>query len=243
MFGQIMSRLALITGGTRGIGAAISREFHNKGYRVVATYSNNKEAALKFRTDTGIATIQFDVSDEKACFNGIKHITDEHGIIDILVHNAGITADATIRKMTSNDWHRVIHTNLNSCFYLTQAVLEGMIQRNFGRLIYLSSVNGLKGQRGQSNYAASKAALVGFAKSVALEMATKGITANVIAPGYVDTEMVRAVPEAVLEKIISTIPVGRLGTAEEIAYCVSFLADERAGFMTGAILSANGGMY
>ena len=145
--------------------------------------------------------------------------------------------------MTSDDWHRVIHTNLNSCFYLTKAVLEGMIQRNFGRLIYLSSVNGLKGQRGQSNYAASKAALVGFSKSVALEMAAKGITANVIALGYVDTEMVRAVPEAVLEKIISTIPVGRLGAAEEIAYCVSFLADERAGFVTGATLSVNGGMY
>jgi acetoacetyl-CoA reductase len=238
-----MLRLALITGGTRGIGAAISQEFHNKGYRVVATYSKNKEAALKFRNETGIATIQFDVSDETGCFNGIKHITDEHGGIDILVHNAGITADSTIRKMTSEDWHRVIHTNLNSCFYLTQAVLEGMIQRNFGRLIYVSSVNGLKGQRGQSNYAASKAALVGFAKSVALEMATKGITANVIAPGYVDTEMVRAVPESVLAKIISTIPVGRLGTAKEIAHCVSFLADERAGFVTGTTLSANGGMY
>lgn len=238
-----MSRLALITGGTRGIGAAIAQELHSKGYRVVATYTKNKEAALKFRTETGIATIPFDVSDEEACLNGIKHITDEHGIIDILVHNAGITADATLRKMTSEEWHRVIHTNLNSCFYLTKAVLDGMILRNFGRLIYVSSVNGLKGQRGQSNYAASKAALIGFAKSVALEMATKGITANVIAPGYVDTEMVRAVPEAVLSKIISTIPVGRLGTAEEIAYCVSFLADERAGFVTGATLSVNGGMY
>ena len=238
-----MSRLALITGGTRGIGAAISQEFHNKGYRVVATYTKNKEAALQFRTETGIATISFDVSDEEACLNGIKHINDEHGVIDILVHNAGVTADSTLQKMTSEDWHRVVNTNLNSCFYLTKAVLGGMIERNFGRLIYLSSVNGLKGQRGQANYAASKAALIGFSKSVALEMATKGITANVVAPGYVDTEMVRAVPEAVLNKIISTIPVSRLGTAEEIAHCVSFLADERSGFITGSTLNVNGGMY
>lgn len=238
-----MSRLALITGGTRGIGAAISQELFKKGYRVVATYSQNKEAALKFRTETGIATLQFDVSNEESCLKGLRHIYEEHGIIDVLVHNAGITADATLQKMQSDQWHRVIQTNLNSCFYLTQSVLDGMVQRKFGRLIYLSSVNGLKGQRGQSNYAASKAALIGFAKSVALEMAAKGVTANVIAPGYIDTEMVRAVPEAVLDKIVSNIPMGRLGTADEIAYCVSFLADERASFITGTTISANGGMY
>lgn len=238
-----MSRLALITGGTRGIGAAISKEFLNKGYYVLATYSQNKEAALKFSQETGIATLQFDVSNEESCLNGIRHINQQYGLIDVLVHNAGITADSTLQKMQSEQWHRVIQTNLNSCFYLTQAVLEGMVQQKFGRLIYLSSVNGLKGQRGQSNYAASKAALIGFAKSIALEMATKGITANVVAPGYIDTEMVRAVPEAVLDKIVATIPMGRLGAADEIAYSVSFLADERASFITGATINVNGGMY
>lgn len=238
-----MSRLALITGGTRGIGAAISKEFLNKGYHVVATYSQNKEAALKFSQETGIATLQFDVSNEESCLNGIRHINQQYGLIDVLVHNAGITADSTLQKMQSEQWHRVIQTNLNSCFYLTQAVLEGMAQQKFGRLIYLSSVNGLKGQRGQSNYAASKAALIGFAKSIALEMATKGITVNVVAPGYIDTEMVRAVPEAVLDKIVATIPMGRLGAADEIAYSVSFLADERASFITGATINVNGGMY
>ncbi|MES2252287.1 MAG: acetoacetyl-CoA reductase [Pseudomonadota bacterium] len=238
-----MSRLALITGGTRGIGAAIAREFHNNGYRVISAYAKNKDAAHAFHTETGIATIAFDVSDEKACIDGIKQINDEHGIIDVLVHNAGITADTTLIKMTSDQWHRVIQTNLNSCFYLTQAVLEGMIQSNFGRLIYVSSVNALKGQRGQTNYAAAKAGLIGFAKSIALEMASKGITANVVAPGYIDTEMVRAIPITVLDKIIATIPVGRLGEADEIAHCVSFLANERSGFITGSVLNANGGMY
>jgi len=238
-----MSRLALITGGTRGIGAAIARELHDNGYRVICGYAKNKDAAQAFHAETGIATIAFDVSDEKSCINGINQINDAHGVIDILVHNAGITADATLLKMTSDQWHRVIQTNLNSCFYLTHAVLAGMIQSNFGRLIYVSSVNALKGQRGQTNYAATKAGLIGFAKSIALEMASKGITANVVAPGYVDTEMVRAIPIAVLDKIIATIPVGRLGAADEIAYCVSFLANERSGFITGSVLNANGGMY
>jgi acetoacetyl-CoA reductase len=238
-----MSHVVLVTGGTRGIGAAIAQDLMSKGYRVVATYTKNKEAAHHFQIKTGIDTISFDVSNEEACINGIKQINDRYGVIDMLVHNAGITADSTLRKMTSSDWHRVVQTNLNSCFYLTQGVVEGMIKKKFGRLIYLSSVNGLRGQRGQSNYAATKAALIGFAKSVALELANKGITANVIAPGYINTEMVRAVPEDVLASIVSTIPVGRLGTAEEVAHCVSFLADERAGFITGSTLSVNGGMY
>ena len=234
-----MSQLALITGGTRGIGAAISRELAYKGYRVIATYASNKEAASIFSAETGIETVAFDIADENACKTAIEYITTQHGHVSVLVHNAGITADATLQKMTSDQWQSVMRTNLDSCFYLTKAVLDGMRTHNFGRLIYLSSVNGLKGQRGQCNYAATKAAIIGFAKSIALEVANKGITANVIAPGYVDTEMVRAVPESVLEKIIATIPVGRLGTAEEIAHCVSFLADVRTGFITGSTLSAN----
>ncbi len=238
-----MAHIVLVTGGTRGIGSAIAKELQSKGYVVIATYTKNKEAAQKFQKETGIKTISFDVSDHDACLDGIRKINDEYGIIDILVHNAGITADATLRKMTSGDWHSVVQTNLNSCFYLTQGVVEGMIHKNFGRLIYLSSVNGLKGQRGQSNYAATKAALIGFAKSVALELANKKITANVVAPGYIDTEMVRSVPHNILDTIISSIPVGRLGAAEEVAHCVSFLADERAGFITGSIINVNGGMY
>ncbi len=238
-----MTSLALVTGGTRGIGAAISRELTQKGYRVIATYAHNSEAAKAFHDDTGISIESFDVADEAACKDALSRLTETYGTIDILIHNAGITADATLQNMTSDQWHRVIQTNLNSCFYLTQAVLEGMRAKGFGRLIYVSSVNGLKGQRGQANYAATKAALIGFAKSVALEVANKGITANVIAPGYIDTEMVRAVPEAILAKIIAQIPVGRLGHAEEIAHCVSFLIDKKASFITGSVVNANGGMY
>ncbi len=238
-----MTSLALVTGGTRGIGAAISRELAQNGHRVIATYAHNTEAAKAFHKDTGIHIESFDVADEAACTEAMNRLAKTYGTIDILVHNAGITADATLQNMTSDQWHRVIQTNLNSCFYLTQAVLEGMRTKGFGRLIYLSSVNGLKGQRGQTNYAATKSALIGFAKSVALEIANKGITANVIAPGYVDTEMVRAVPEAILTKIIAQIPVGRLGLAEEIAHCVSFLTDKKAGFITGSVINANGGMY
>lgn len=238
-----MSRLALVTGGTRGIGAAISRELKQKGYRVIATHASNKDAAAAFSLSTDIEIYSFDISNEQVCRLSIQKIIEKHGHISVLVHNAGITADSTLQKMSSEQWSSVMRTNLDSCFYLTQAVLEGMRENKFGRLIYLSSVNGLKGQRGQSNYAATKAAVIGFAKSVALEVANKGITANVIAPGYVDTDMVRAVPDAILEKIIASIPVGRLGSIEEVAHCVSFLADERSGFITGTTLSTNGGMY
>lgn len=236
-------KVALVTGGTRGIGYAISVELKEKGYKVIATYAGNHEAAQKFHNETGIDTIAFDVADELACQKMCQDLIQTHGCIDVLVHNAGVTSDATLLKMSSDQWHKVIQTNLDSAFYLTKAVLESMRDKGFGRLIYLSSVNGLKGQRGQANYAATKAALIGFAKSVGLEMANKGITANVIAPGYIDTDMVRAVPEAILEKIIAQIPVGRLGTTAEIAHAVSFLADDRAGFITGSTLSVNGGMY
>jgi acetoacetyl-CoA reductase len=238
-----MSRIALVTGGTRGIGKGISIELKNKGYTVIASYAGNHDAAKLFQAETSIATVSFDVANEHACRESCENIIKDYGSIDVLVHNAGVTADAMLLKMTSDQWHKVVSTNLDSAFYMTRAVLDSMKTRNFGRLIYLSSVNGLKGQRGQVNYAATKAALIGFAKSVALEMANKGVTANVIAPGYIDTEMVRAVPAPILEKIIAQIPVGRLGTVEEIAHIVSFLADERSGFITGSTLSANGGMY
>jgi acetoacetyl-CoA reductase len=238
-----MSRIALVTGGTRGIGAAISQDLHAKGYRVIASYAKNHASAESFAKASRIDIIPFDVSNEAECVDACAKIEKQFGPIEVLVHNAGITADSTIAKMKADQWHKVIETNLDSCFYLTRAVLTGMKHKGFGRLIYLSSVNALKGQRGQSNYSATKAAIIGFAKSIALETAKIGVTANVIAPGYIDTEMVRAVPENILEQIVGQIPVGRLGTADEIAHVVSFLADERSAFITGATISANGGMY
>lgn len=238
-----MKKIALVTGGTRGIGAGICQELKDKNYHVIATYFGNHDNARQFSEGTGIETHCFDVACETSCHHNVRQIIDTHGGVDVLVHNAGITQDSTLLKMSSPQWHKVIETNLDSAFYMTQAVLSGMKDKNFGRIIYLSSVNGVKGQRGQANYAATKAALIGFAKSVALEMAHKNITLNVIAPGYIDTEMVRAVPSEILEKIIRQIPVGRLGRIEEIAHIVSFLADERSGFITGATIHANGGMY
>lgn len=236
-------KVALVTGGTRGIGAGISRELKKKGYTVIASYVSNSESAQKFEQETGVKTITFDVSSFEQCEKAYQDIIQEFKKIDVLVHNAGITADSTLARMSHEQWGKVINTNLNSAFFLTKLVLNGMVQEKFGRLIYISSVNALKGQRGQANYAATKSALIGFSKSVALEVANKGITANVVAPGYIDTDMVRAVPEKILEKIIETIPVGRLGTVEEIAHTVSFLADEKSSFITGSVISANGGMY
>ncbi|MBA4249192.1 MAG: beta-ketoacyl-ACP reductase [Candidatus Puniceispirillum sp.] len=236
-------KVALVTGGTRGIGAGISKELKEKGYHVIASYVSNVESAQKFEQDTGVQTIQFDVSNFEECETAYKKIIAELGKIDVLIHNAGVTADSTLSRMSQDQWHKVINTNLNSAFYLTQLVLEKMISQKYGRLIYISSVNALKGQRGQANYAATKSALIGFSKSIALEVASKGITSNVVAPGYIDTDMVRAVPEKILEKIIGTIPVGRLGTVDEIAHIVSFLADEKSSFITGSVISANGGMY
>jgi acetoacetyl-CoA reductase len=233
-----------VTGGTRGIGAAISGGLKEAGYTVAATYGGNDEAANKFKDETGIPVYKWDVSDFDACKAGIAQVEADLGPVEVLVNNAGITRDGTLHKMTPEQWSAVISTNLGSLFNMTRNVIEGMRARGFGRIISISSINGQKGQFGQSNYAAAKAGLIGFTKSVAQENAGKGITANVVAPGYIGTEMVRAVPEEILNtKIIPLIPVGRLGEPEEVAKCVRFLAADDAGFMTGSTISTNGGQY
>jgi acetoacetyl-CoA reductase len=239
-----MVRVAVVTGGTRGIGHAISIALKRKGCRVAANYAGNDAAARQFQADTGIPIYKFDVSSFEACQEGVARITRELGPVDVLVNNAGITRDAMLHRMSKDNWDAVIRTNLDSVFNMTRLVIESMRQRNFGRIINISSINGRKGQIGQANYSAAKAGLLGFSKAVAQEAAARGITVNVIAPGYIATEMVQAVPKEVLEtKILPQIPVGRLGTAEEIARCVAFLAAEEAGFITGACLDANGGQY
>lgn len=239
-----MGRVALVTGGTRGIGRGISEALKEAGYTVVASYAGNDAAASAFKEETGIPVYKFDVGNFDSCAAAVTSIEVEVGPIEILVNNAGITRDKPLHKMEAADWNAVIQTNLSSLFNMTRNVLDGMRERSFGRIINISSVNGQKGQFGQSNYAAAKAGLIGFTKAVALETARKGITANAVAPGYIATEMVMAVPEDVLkEKILPLIPVGRLGEAEEIARCVAFLASDDAGFITGSTLSANGGQY
>jgi acetoacetyl-CoA reductase len=240
---QAMARVAVVTGGTRGIGAAISKALKDAGYRVAATYHGNDEAANRFKAETGIAVYKWDVGNFEACREGVQRVERELAPVDVLVNNAGITRDTMLHKMTEQQWREVIATNLDSLFCMTRAVIEGMRGRGFGRIVNIGSINGQKGQLGQSNYAAAKAGLIGFSKSVALENASKGITCNVIAPGYIRTEMVAAVPEPVLQKIVAQIPVGRLGEAEEIARCVVFLASDDAGFVTGSTLAANGGQY
>jgi acetoacetyl-CoA reductase len=238
-----MARVALVTGGTRGIGHAISVALKDAGYTVGANYGGNDEAARKFEQETGIKTFKFDVSDAGSVKSGIEQVEKDLGPIDVLVNNAGITRDSTLHKMKPEQWDEVINTNLNSVFYCTAYVINGMRDRGFGRIITISSINGQKGQMGQANYAAAKAGVIGFTKSLAQENARKGVTANVVAPGYIDTEMVQKVPQDVREKIIGQIPVNRLGEPEEIARCVTFLADDQAGFITGSTLSANGGQY
>ena len=239
-----MIRVAVVTGGTRGIGHAISIALKHKGCRVAANYAGNDAAARQFQAETGIPVYKFDVGDFDACQQGVSRITRDLGPIDILVNNAGITRDAVLHRMSKDNWDAVIRTNLDSVFNMTRLVIEGMRARSFGRIINISSINGRKGQVGQANYSAAKAGLLGFSKAVAQEAAAKGITVNVIAPGYIATEMVQAVPKEVLEtKILPYIPVGRLGTAEEVARCVTFLAADEAGFITGACLDANGGQY
>jgi acetoacetyl-CoA reductase len=239
-----MARVAFVTGGTRGIGGAISVGLKEAGYKVAANYGGNDEAASAFKEKTGIAVYKWDVSDFEACKQGIAKVEANLGVIDVLVNNAGITRDTTLHRMTLDQWRAVISTNLDSVFNMIRNVIEGMRERNYGRIINISSINGQKGQFGQANYSAAKAGLVGFTKAVAQENAAKGITVNVVAPGYIGTEMVRAVPEDVLKsKILPLIPVGRLGEPEEIARCVVFLAGEEAGFITGSTLSANGGQY
>jgi acetoacetyl-CoA reductase len=238
-----MSRVAIVTGGTRGIGAAISEALHKAGHKVAATYHGNDDAAKDFTQKTGVPHFKFDICDFKACQKGLVKIQDSLGSPGILVNNAGITRDAFLHKMTVEQWNEVIHTNLTSVFNMTHAAIDGMRKRGFGRVINIASINGQQGQIGQTNYAAAKAGLIGFTKSLALESAAKGITVNAIAPGYIDTEMVRAVPPEVLEQVIARIPVKRLGTPEDIARMAVFLAADDAGFITGATFTLNGGQY
>lgn len=239
-----MVRIALVTGGTRGIGRAISIALNDAGYTVAANYAGNDQAADAFKNETGIPVYKFDVGDFDSCKDGIATIEADLGPIDVLVNNAGITRDKPLHKMDPEHWEAVITTNLSSVFNTARNVIDGMRERNFGRIISISSINGQKGQFGQSNYAAAKAGLIGFTKSVALETAAKGITVNAVAPGYIATEMVMAVPEEVLNsKILPLIPVGRLGEPEEVGRCVVFLASDEAGFITGSTLTANGGQY
>jgi len=239
-----MARVAVVSGGSRGIGAAISHALKEAGYQVAANYAGNDEAAAKFRSATGIATYKWDVANYKACSEGLAKIRHELGPIDILVNNAGITRDVMFHKMTPEQWHEVIDTNLNSLFNMSRPVIEGMRQRGFGRIVNISSINGQKGQVGQTNYTASKSGDIGFTKSLAQENAGKGITVNTVCPGYIATDMVKVVPTEVLEKsVLPHIPVRRLGEPEEVARCVVFLVSEESGFITGATLTVNGGQY
>jgi acetoacetyl-CoA reductase len=238
-----MGRVAVVTGGTRGIGEAISLALKNAGYTVAANYAGNDTAAKAFHDKTGIAVFKFDVADFKSCETGVADITSKLGPIDVLVNNAGITRDTTIVKMTPEQWEHVIHTNLTSCFNMCRLVIEGMRARSFGRIVNIGSINGQAGQYGQVNYAAAKSGIHGFTKALAQEGASKGITVNAIAPGYINTDMVRAVPQPVLEKIVARIPVGRLGEATEIARGVLFLVADEGGFITGSTLSINGGQH
>ena len=239
-----MARVALVTGGTRGIGRAISIALKDAGCKIAANYGGNDDAANAFSKEAGIAAYKFDVGDFDACKAGVAKVEADVGPIDVLVNNAGITRDKPLHRMERTEWDAVIATNLSSVFNMTRHVIDGMRARGFGRIINISSINGQKGQFGQCNYSAAKAGLIGFTKAVALETASKGITVNAVAPGYIATEMVMAVPKDVLDsKILPLIPVGRLGKADEIARCVAFLASDEAGFITGSTLTANGGQY
>jgi len=237
-----MARVAVVTGGTRGIGEAISKALKNAGYKVAANYAGNEEAAQKFKSETGIPVYKWDVSSYESCADGLNKVEADLGPVEILVNNAGITRDTMFHRMKPEQWTDVVNTNLNSLFNMCRPVIEGMRERKFGRIINISSINGQKGQMGQSNYSAAKAGELGFTKALAQESGRAGITVNAICPGYIATEMVKAVPKEVLEKnILPQIPLGRLGEPEEIARCVVFLASDDAGLITGSTLSANGG--
>lgn len=238
-----MARVAVVTGGTRGIGEAICVALKEKGYIVAANYAGNDQSAREFTERTGIPAYKFDVSSFEACKDGLAKIAADLGPVDVLINNAGITRDGVMHRMTYEQWEAVIHTNLSSCFNMCRNVIDGMRDRGFGRIVNIGSVNGQAGQYGQVNYAAAKSGIHGFTKALAQESANKGITVNAIAPGYIDTDMVRAVPPHVLEKIVARIPVGRLGRASEIAKAVLYLVDDENGFMTGSTLSVNGGQH
>ena len=237
------NRVALVTGGTRGIGKSIAIDLKKAGCKVVASYHGNEEAAQAFAKETGIEIMRFDVADFDQCSHAVKRIEAEIAPVDILVNNAGITRDGFLHKMGEESWDAVIETNLSSLFNMCRVVIEGMRARGFGRIINISSINGQVGQVGQANYSAAKAGVIGFSKALARESASKGITVNTIAPGYIETDMVKAVPANVLEKIVEKIPVGRLGQPSEIARAVCFLAAEESGFITGETLSVNGGQH
>lgn len=235
--------VAIVTGGTRGIGLAISKALLKDGHKVAAIYHGNEEAAEGFRKETGGAAYKFDVADYGACEKGVAQIESDLGSVGILVNNAGITRDGVLHKMDPKNWHDVVDTNLSSCFNMCRSVINGMRERSFGRIVNISSINGQKGQFGQVNYSAAKAGLLGFTKALALEAAAKGITVNAICPGYVETDMTAAIRPEVLESIIRQIPVARMGQPDEIAALVSFLTSEKAAFITGATIAANGGQY
>jgi acetoacetyl-CoA reductase len=238
-----MARVAIVTGGTRGIGEAISIALNKMGMTVAANYAGNDERAREFSERTGIRAFKWNVADFAACQQGVGQVEAELGPVDVLVNNAGITRDATMRRMDHAKWQEVMDTNLGGCFNMAKAVFDGMTGRGYGRVVNIGSINGQAGQYGQVNYAAAKSGIHGFTKALAQEGARFGVTVNAIAPGYIDTDMVAAVPEDVLGKIVARIPVGRLGQAEEIARGVAFLVDENAGFVTGSTLSINGGQH
>lgn len=238
-----MSKVAIVTGGTRGIGLSITRALRDEGYEVAATYHGNEEAAQKCATETGAKTYKFDVCDYDACVKGVQQIEADMGPAAVLVNNAGITKDGTLHKMSPESWHAVIETNLTSCFNMSRAVINSMRDQQFGRIINISSINGQKGQFGQTNYSAAKAGIIGFTKALALESAAKGITVNAICPGYIETDMTKQMRPEVLDTIVKQIPVSRMGKPEEIAGLVVFLSSDKAAFMTGATFTANGGQY
>ena len=239
-----MEKIALVTGGTRGIGSGISKALKEAGYKVAANYNRDVATAEEFKAETGIPVFSWDVSNYESCQKGVENVCNQlGGSVDILVNNAGITKDGMLHKMEVSAWMKVIETNLNSVFFMSRLVISEMREKNFGRIINISSVNGLKGQIGQSNYAAAKAGIIGFTKSLALESANKGITVNAIAPGYIATDMTDAIPEEIRESIKQGIPVKRFGNIEEIANAVVFLAGEKSSFITGTVLNVNGGQY
>ena len=238
-----MGRVAIVTGGTRGIGEAICKRLARQGHTVIANYAGNEEKAGAFTAETGIPAYKWDVGDHEATMAGCAQVEADHGPVDIVVNNAGITRDGTLHKMSFDDWNEVIRINLGGCFNMAKATFPGMRERGWGRIVNIGSINGQAGQYGQVNYAAAKSGIHGFTKALAQEGAKFGVTVNAIAPGYIDTDMVAAVPPPVLEKIIAKIPVGRLGMAEEIARGVAFLTSENGGFMTGSTMSINGGQH
>ncbi|MBC6441239.1 MAG: acetoacetyl-CoA reductase [Rhodospirillales bacterium] len=238
-----MGRIALVTGGSRGIGAAISTGLKDAGYNVAANYAGNDEAARAFSAETGIPVFKWDVSDHAACAAGVAQVEEKVGPIEVLINNAGISRDGFLHKMSEENWNQVIDVDLNSCFHMSHAVLNGMRGRGFGRIVNISSINGQAGMMGVVNYAAAKAGMLGFTKALALENAFKGITVNAICPGYVKTDLIAHVSDEVMASIVKGIPVGRIGEPEEIARCVTFLTADDAGFITGSTLSVNGGAY